>query len=629
MNQESLIKIKLIEPSTSTDFFNKESLKDFREFKNDLTGGKTFEDRLNDFAKNDRILQETPAEAKSKPKEIEDKKEDKADAPKSNEPEQAVIKKKPLQSIVLKKSDAALLSGSSEKQIKEASALNKNPQEAVTNSKIQHILGNAPQALMKKIALAKNNNAVTTNEKLLENSKAFGRIDLPNKIAHKLKKLAEKHAKVQEQTKPDGKVASKEAAIPSAKADRGVEKLITNAQHKAPAAASFEKQPTTPLVNREVKTDASNISSDTKQPASNHASLVKQEHAKAKEANTNIDNQLASQNALVANNTLLADNSKSIAREVKSNKPSVQEFEKALSNNSLNAHENTLTPKSIAKNRSEKPAAPQLRVNEEVQLKGFLTERSQAERSTSNFIKTEFTLEKSLEANLRNLTQKWPSNLENVHPGTDHAQSKDKLHLRNGFVAHMSHTPTETNTPRSSLVDSSSLLADLKHNSQQSHMNMGSDARQNNKEQSREKMQEDYIKNALILNSVGKAKTSQAIQQIFEPKSIANTQQAEIIPAIMQQIDRLRKSDKGWMRVSLAMPEGEEISLHLKLTNNNVSIRFQSNDSNLKNSILNGWSELAKASSERGIQLSTPEFVANDFESSVNPLTNRKVYHQA
>ncbi|PIP58819.1 MAG: hypothetical protein COX01_06855, partial [Verrucomicrobia bacterium CG22_combo_CG10-13_8_21_14_all_43_17] len=111
MNQESLIKIKLIEPSTSTDFFNKESLKDFREFKNDLTGGKTFEDRLNDFAKNDRILQETPAEAKSKPKEIEDKKEDKADAPKSNEPEQAVIKKKPLQSIVLKKSDAALLSG--------------------------------------------------------------------------------------------------------------------------------------------------------------------------------------------------------------------------------------------------------------------------------------------------------------------------------------------------------------------------------------------------------------------------------------------------------------------------------------------------------------------------------------
>jgi len=97
----------------------------------------------------------------------------------------------------------------------------------------------------------------------------------------------------------------------------------------------------------------------------------------------------------------------------------------------------------------------------------------------------------------------------------------------------------------------------------------------------------------------------------------------------MQQIDRLRKSDKGWMRVSLAMPEGEEISLHLKLTNNNVSIRFQSNDSNLKNSILNGWSELAKASSERGIQLSTPEFVANDFESSVNPLTNRKVYHQA
>lgn len=158
---------------------------------------------------------------------------------------------------------------------------------------------------------------------------------------------------------------------------------------------------------------------------------------------------------------------------------------------------------------------------------------------------------------------------------------------------------------------------------------MGSDARQNNKEQSREKMQEDYIKNALILNNVGKAKTSQAIQQIFEPKSIANTQQAEIIPAIMQQIDRLRKSDKGWMRVSLAMPEGEEISLHLKLTNNNVSIRFQSNDSNLKNSILNGWSELAKASSERGIQLSTPEFVANDFESSVNPLTNRKVYHQA
>jgi len=98
------------------------------------------------------------------------------------------------------------------------------------------------------------------------------------------------------------------------------------------------------------------------------------------------------------------------------------------------------------------------------------------------------------------------------------------------------------------------------------------------------------------------------MQQAFTGPSAYTSLQTEVIPAILQQIDRFRKFGKNNLRMKLELPGGERLTLQLRLDSDRVKVRFQTESDEMRDFLNDGWAGLAHQASKRGIQLTLPEF---------------------
>ncbi|OHE74044.1 MAG: hypothetical protein A2Y14_05470 [Verrucomicrobia bacterium GWF2_51_19] len=94
-----------------------------------------------------------------------------------------------------------------------------------------------------------------------------------------------------------------------------------------------------------------------------------------------------------------------------------------------------------------------------------------------------------------------------------------------------------------------------------------------------------------------------------ESPASASALVAEVMPAILQHLENLRRSGRNWMKVSITLPNGKSISLQLRNTaNNQVQVRFGQEAAEIRDSLLSGWTELARNAAKKGLSLSRPEF---------------------
>lgn len=99
------------------------------------------------------------------------------------------------------------------------------------------------------------------------------------------------------------------------------------------------------------------------------------------------------------------------------------------------------------------------------------------------------------------------------------------------------------------------------------------------------------------------------MQVAFNEPSAYTSLRAEVIPAILQQIDRFRKLGKSNLRMKLELPGGERLTLQLRLDSDRVKVRFQTESDDLRDFLNDGWAGLANQASKRGIKLDIPEFI--------------------
>lgn len=133
--------------------------------------------------------------------------------------------------------------------------------------------------------------------------------------------------------------------------------------------------------------------------------------------------------------------------------------------------------------------------------------------------------------------------------------------------------------------------------------------RDNNRQSNKERNANDeQSKNAFLVDQVETRTSRQEMAQLFESTATTNVQHSEIIPSIIQQLERVKKTDKEWFRLSIPNTEGKELSVFMRMANNTVQIRFQTESEDLKNDLLNGWNTLQTAAKNKGIAVASPEF---------------------
>lgn len=113
----------------------------------------------------------------------------------------------------------------------------------------------------------------------------------------------------------------------------------------------------------------------------------------------------------------------------------------------------------------------------------------------------------------------------------------------------------------------------------------------------------------------GRSGPIQSISPVFEANGTAESSagrslQTEVIPAILQQIERLRRNGRegDWMSMSLPLQDGENLVLRLRMRGESVDVRFAASRDDVRESLTNGWNSLIEDAASRGIQLSRPVF---------------------
>jgi len=83
----------------------------------------------------------------------------------------------------------------------------------------------------------------------------------------------------------------------------------------------------------------------------------------------------------------------------------------------------------------------------------------------------------------------------------------------------------------------------------------------------------------------------------------------ELAPVIMKQIEKMRESGKSWTRVSLGQIGGEDVSIHLKMDAEKISVRFSGGSEVLMGDVLESWNSLKERVGSNGFILQEPEFI--------------------
>lgn len=126
---------------------------------------------------------------------------------------------------------------------------------------------------------------------------------------------------------------------------------------------------------------------------------------------------------------------------------------------------------------------------------------------------------------------------------------------------------------------------------------------------------------AASASNTGSLQTAQAVTKTTEASHAQL--HTEVIPAIMEHIDKLQKTGSKSMKLSLDLPSGHSFSFQLKMNNSNVDVHIDTTAIEIKNALLKGWSELVQSAQGKGITLGDIRFADNESIASFSNQTNR------
>ncbi|MBN2068698.1 MAG: flagellar hook-length control protein FliK [Opitutales bacterium] len=86
------------------------------------------------------------------------------------------------------------------------------------------------------------------------------------------------------------------------------------------------------------------------------------------------------------------------------------------------------------------------------------------------------------------------------------------------------------------------------------------------------------------------------------------TSMQELSPMIMEQMDRLRNSNRKALNLKLELPDGGELAMHLKLVGNSIQVSFDTDSQEIRSSLEEGWPSIDSEARERGVSLASPNF---------------------
>ena len=90
--------------------------------------------------------------------------------------------------------------------------------------------------------------------------------------------------------------------------------------------------------------------------------------------------------------------------------------------------------------------------------------------------------------------------------------------------------------------------------------------------------------------------------------ALVNELKRTLAPEIIKQIERIRKSEQSWMRLSFDAAGSESVHLHLRLLGDHVTVRFSNQTNSFKTAVQELWSGLQESAQELGVALDQPQF---------------------
>ncbi len=90
--------------------------------------------------------------------------------------------------------------------------------------------------------------------------------------------------------------------------------------------------------------------------------------------------------------------------------------------------------------------------------------------------------------------------------------------------------------------------------------------------------------------------------------SSASLMQTTLAPAILQHLERMRRTGSSQMKLTLPLGERGELTVSVKMTAGRVVVRFETDSPDVRRSLEEGWADLTSKASRKGIQLSAPDF---------------------
>lgn len=192
--------------------------------------------------------------------------------------------------------------------------------------------------------------------------------------------------------------------------------------------------------------------------------------------------------------------------------------------------------------------------------------------------------------------------------GTADAKLNDTMDkVKTEYVAQLTKPTSGTNEPRESGAESGKNLLGTNSHRQGSQMsNEGGQSRGQTSDQNQQHNQTNYTPKGV--QGAGVASQISQLQQAFSEPSVYTSLQSEVIPALLQQIERFRRSGKNNLRMKFDLPEGKSLVLQLRLDSDRVKVRFQAESPDILDSLNEGWESLVKGANKRGIELGLPEF---------------------
>ncbi len=99
-----------------------------------------------------------------------------------------------------------------------------------------------------------------------------------------------------------------------------------------------------------------------------------------------------------------------------------------------------------------------------------------------------------------------------------------------------------------------------------------------------------------------------------------STNNVAIVTNIMRQIEQMREQGRTALQVNIPLPDGQEIRLTLRMTENRVQVKIDAPNQEISDTIEDGWADLTRKATRAGIRLESPLFADHTEQETASQL---------